>query len=141
MSTGMTYGEGIYFSTEMNISCEYSQRYSGWINGNLKHCAVVAICEIFTGNIHYVNESYLVVPPENENNIAIRYLIVFNNGDNIGTSLKISNKHMLSSKTDLCNHYDLLTDQYIQEEVNRSSIHKRQCLVSFHKRRARSRAS
>lgn len=128
MSSGKAYGEGIYFSTKMDDSCSYSSPLSGWLNGKLKDYGVVAICEILSGQIHFVNQSYLVIPPKNENDVAIRYLILWNNKNNKTRSVTITDNHMLSGETDLHVHYKLLRNRYLEDKVNVGLIQRHQQL-------------
>lgn len=131
MSSGKAYGEGIYFSTKMDDSCFYSSPLSGWQNGNLKEYGVVAICEILSGKSHFVNQSYLVIPPKNENDVAIRYLILWNNKYNKARSITITGNHMLSGQADLLDlleHYKLLRNRYFEDKVNVGLIRRNQHL-------------
>lgn len=81
MSTGAAYGEGIYLATDLSTSMNYARPTgTSWGNGKLKngfHC--IAICEVINGSPRASPRSnnILVVPRENEKNVAIRYLLVF----------------------------------------------------------------
>lgn len=113
MSSGTAYGQGIYFSTELDVARSHSSPISGWRNGNLKEYGVVAICEILSGQWYFVNESCLVVPSEKENDIAIRYLIVCKDEYNEKGFLTTAS-HMLSTETHFLGRYQLLRNYYSQ---------------------------
>jgi len=100
MPSEMEHGQGIYFSTELDIARSHSSPISGWKNGNLKGYGVVAICEILSGQWYFVNESEScsVVPSENENDVALRYLIVCKDEYNEKGFLTTAS-HILSTET------------------------------------------
>ena len=125
MSSGTAYGQGIYLSTNMDDARFNSSPISGWPNGKLKEYGVVAICEILSGQRHFVGKSCLEVPPENENDIAIRYLIVCKHEYDKKESITTAS-HMLSTKTNLFEHYQLLRNYYSQD--NEGLIQKHQYL-------------
>lgn len=115
MSSGKAHGEGIYFSTKMDDSCSYSSPLTGWLNGELREYGVVAICEILSGHRYFVNQSYLVLPPKNENDVAIRYLILWKNKCNKTRSVTITDNQRLSGETNLHEHYKLLRKRYFKD--------------------------
>ena len=100
MPSETAHGQGIYFSTELDIARSHSSPISGWKNGNLKGYGVVAICEILSGQWYFVNESEScsVVPSENENDVALRYLIVCKDEYNEKGFLTTAS-HILSTET------------------------------------------
>ncbi|GLJ56072.1 hypothetical protein SUGI_1203760 [Cryptomeria japonica] len=120
MSAGMAFGEGIYLSTEMDHSLSYSTSLV-WKN---KDYSVVALCEIFSGQNYIApnKREYLVVPPKNENDIVIRYLIVFNKSkaaaSEIGGMKTITTGHILSGDIDLYEHYEKLRFRHCEEVIN-----------------------
>eukprot|EP01018_Ginkgo_biloba_P012768 Gb_02127 [translate_table: standard] len=123
MSNGMAYGRGIYFSTLMDTSRRYSIKHPGWVNGKLRECSIVAICEIFLEQTNYIHGSNFVVPPEHENDIAIRYLVVFN-GEHYGSNIvHITHSHLLSDKTDLHKHYEQLKSTMLAK-ADKTDLHK-----------------
>jgi len=105
----------IYFSTELDVARSHSSPISGWQNGNLKGYGVVAICEILSGQWYFVNdsESCLVVPSENEKDVAIRYLIVCKDEYNEKGFLTTAS-HMLSTETRFLERYQSLRKYYSQ---------------------------
>lgn len=115
MSSGTAHGQGIYFYTELDVARSHSSPISGWKNGNLKGYGVVAICEILSGQWYFVNESEscLVVPSENENDVAIRYLIVCKNEYNEKGFLTTASR-MLSTETRFLGRYQSLRNYYSQ---------------------------
>lgn len=114
MSSGTAYGRGIYLSTRLDDALSHSSLLSGWRNGNLREYGVVAICEILSGERRFVSESCLVVPPENENDVAIRYLIVCKHNKYNEKGFRTTASNMLSTETDFLEHYQLLRNYYSQ---------------------------
>ncbi|XP_057850891.2 uncharacterized protein LOC131061296 isoform X2 [Cryptomeria japonica] len=120
MSGGMAFGEGIYLSTEMDVSLGYSTPV---IWKQRKYC-VVALCEIFSGQ-NYVaakKPEYLVVPAKNENDVVKRYLIVFQESKTAapkssGTKTATTG-HILSGDIDLYEHYEKLRFKHCEEVIN-----------------------
>lgn len=109
--TAYDYGQGIYLSTNMDDARFNSSPISGWPNGKLKGYGVVAICEILSGKRLFVGNSWLEVPPENENDIAIRYLIVCKHEYDKKGSITTAS-HMLSTENNFLEHYQLLRNYY-----------------------------
>ncbi|KAI5079423.1 hypothetical protein GOP47_0004902 [Adiantum capillus-veneris] len=86
MSAGASYGSGIYFGSFLEVSMRYcTQSGHGWSHGPLKEgFSVLAICEIIKGSLigeqdisyEITGRGIMVVPPEHEKDVAIRYVIV-----------------------------------------------------------------
>ncbi|KAH9317008.1 hypothetical protein KI387_018777, partial [Taxus chinensis] len=115
MSAGMAHGAGIYFSTEMHYSWTYATSSPWNIHGVTKEYSVLALCEIFSGNKYCTNGNFLVVPATNENDVVIRYLLVFNQKAASPERLQVAEGHMLSGDTNLREHYEQLRIQYVDE--------------------------
>ncbi|KAH9317006.1 hypothetical protein KI387_018775, partial [Taxus chinensis] len=135
MSTGKVYGDGIYFSTDISVALAYSKSIPWRIHGKTKEYTVLAVCEILSGQKYLVEEKYLVVPPKNENDIAIRYLLVFKGKDISTGTVSVTDGHILTGKTNLPEHYKQLKRQYIQNVRNRGVISYDQRLALLQKRR------
>ena len=121
MSIGRAYGEGIYFSTEMEVSLAYSSSSEWNVHGKRREYFVIALCEIFSGQNYVVakRRNFLVVPPQNENDIVIRYLLVFNNKNKRSASKKtIITGHILSGDTSLYEHYEKLRFKNCEEVID-----------------------
>lgn len=129
MSTGAAYGEGIYLATDLATSMGYARAVgSSWPNGKLHNgFQCVAICEVINGSprgpggsrtSHVSN--ILVVPRQNERDVAIRYLLVFKPKLALSTALSRYihiEGHNLSGnpKINLLDHYQQLRKS--QEEA------------------------
>ncbi|KAH9317007.1 hypothetical protein KI387_018776 [Taxus chinensis] len=122
MAAGMAYGEGIYFSTDMNYSLNYSRSIPWTVHGKTKEYSVMALCEILSGQKYVAtNRTFLVVPPKKENDVVIRYLLVFNQSLKIGLSMgstTVTGGQTLSGNLDLYEHYEQLRWQHIEEILN-----------------------
>lgn len=126
MSTGAAYGEGIYLATELGTSMMYARGVgSSWPNGRLKSgFQCVAICEVIN-NSQRPNagsrNNILVVPREKEQDVSIRYLLVFRDKFYGSESRQIHiNGHKLlgQSGLDLLEHYQM--QKKAQEEAQRN---------------------
>lgn len=142
MSSGASYGAGIYLGNQLCVSLPYSSiRAPGWSHGMLKDgVCVVAICEVINGSIRsgelnpslniplqtipfQVSQAYsrgiMVVPPEHEKDVAIRYILVLRAQCSSGVSVSI-NGTMMSENIDLMKHHQALRLAYsVQQEEQR----------------------
>lgn len=106
MSNGASYGEGIYFGERLSTSMGYARSSSGgWTTGALRNGFIcLAICEIVNGCTRNHINGILVVPREHEQDVAIRYLLVFPAQTHIEKDLHIQGQ-ILSVRTNLFEHY------------------------------------
>eukprot|EP00250_Pteridium_aquilinum_P028241 c36832_g1_i1 orf=343-3543(-) len=128
MSAGASYGTGIYLSNQVAISLPFcTQKGPGWGHGVLKDSiSVLAICEVINGSIRgeesvsnpafsSMSQAYsrgiMVVPPEHEKDVAIRYIIVMKGGSHFSVPGSIHGT-MLSENIDLLRHYQALRSAY-----------------------------
>ena len=121
MLIGRTYGEGIYLSTEMEVSLAYSSSSEWNVHGKRREYFVVALCEIFSAQNYVVanRRDFLVVPPQNENDTVMRYLLVLNNKNKRSASKKtIITGHILSGDTSLYEHYEKLRFKNCEEVID-----------------------
>lgn len=139
MSTGASYGTGIYLASQMAISLGYCHfKGPGWEHGSLKEgFSVLAICEVINGSLRQsgVASSFasgiMVVPPEYEKDVAIRYIIVFKGQrqyDKEGHSIRNSS---LSSNIDLMQHYQNVRSMYPIRQTGQRQARKEAWLQSM----------
>ncbi|GLJ33121.1 hypothetical protein SUGI_0666570 [Cryptomeria japonica] len=129
MSNGNSYGNGIYLSPDMRLAYTYCFSFFLSTLGKFKEYKVMALCEVFSWKKYTKADDILVV--SNDNDVVIRYLIVFNGGDG---SIKLAEDKPLD-KTDLVEHYEQLRRQYINEVMNRGFIPLENCLELLQTRR------
>ncbi|KAG0555660.1 hypothetical protein M758_12G190100 [Ceratodon purpureus] len=114
MSTGAAYGEGIYLATDLATSMGYARATSAsWTKGKLKDgFQCVAICEVINGSprANPRSSNILVVPRENERNVAIRYFLVLKpRVSMIIRDIRIEGRALSgNSNIDLLHHYQRL---------------------------------
>ncbi|KAH9316843.1 hypothetical protein KI387_018612 [Taxus chinensis] len=144
MSAGNACGDGVYFSTEMRTSLIFSTSSSWTVHGITKRYSVMAICEIFSGKKHsHPRSNFYVVGPKYENDIVIRYLLVFNPCKYYGGgNVRITEDHMLTvaeeakqSDTNLQQHYEKMRKQYVEEVINGGIFPKDQLMHLLQKRK------
>ncbi|MCO5569453.1 hypothetical protein L7F22_023165 [Adiantum nelumboides] len=137
MTAGASYGSGIYFGSLLEVSMRFcAQRGCGWSHGPLKDgFSVLAICVIIKGSprseqeASYVSEmterGIMVVPPENEKDVAIRYIIVL--GQQYGRDQVYIHGTKMPDNIDLMKHYLSLRLSYRvqQQEQRRAGCVKR----------------
>lgn len=129
MTAGASHGSGIYFSSLLEVSMRFcAQRGSGWHHGPLKEgFSVLAICEIIKGSIRSEQDmrqmkerGIMVVPPEYEKDVAIRYVVVL--GQQYGRGEVYINGSEMPGNIDLMRHYLSLRSSYgvLQQEQRRT---------------------
>ncbi|GLJ56187.1 hypothetical protein SUGI_1206480 [Cryptomeria japonica] len=132
MSSGNVYGDGIYFSPEMNCSMGYATPLVLTVKEITKEYSVIAICEILSGEKHS-SPPFYVVGSKHEKDVVIRYLIVFD-GRPPMTRGFIKEGHIFTESgkdtkdTDLYQHYENLRKQYVEEISNEGMMPKDQLL-------------
>ncbi|XP_057817025.2 uncharacterized protein LOC131030312 isoform X2 [Cryptomeria japonica] len=132
MSSGMAHGRGIYFSDNINVSAGYCKTRYEWANGKFRNCSVIAICEIFLDTVNRGTYA-TVVPPEHENNVVIRYLIVFSGREH--------NILEPTSNLELHEHYKKVRAMHLQKLGNKDLAMQKQRLAAFNKRRGSTQCS
>lgn len=135
MSSGASYGSGIYLGGQLAVSLPYcALRGPGWSHGVLNNgVSLVAICEVINGSIRNedVNTSIhlrhlrgysrgiMVVPPEYEKDVAIRYIIVLKT-QNSSVPVSIEGTVMSESVDLMKHHQDLRVAYSFQQEKQRN---------------------
>eukprot|EP00271_Cylindrocystis_brebissonii_P018857 TRINITY_DN5490_c0_g1_i1.p1 TRINITY_DN5490_c0_g1~~TRINITY_DN5490_c0_g1_i1.p1 ORF type:complete len:624 (-),score=122.67 TRINITY_DN5490_c0_g1_i1:767-2611(-) len=80
MSTGATYGAGIYLSSSLTLSAGYSsQGASGFFSRRLLRPIILAIVEAVQGTTTSNQNSIMVADGNKEQEVCIRYLLVYTN--------------------------------------------------------------
>ncbi|GLJ33116.1 hypothetical protein SUGI_0666490 [Cryptomeria japonica] len=122
MSAGNFLGNGIYLSRHMEKAYTYCRSYRFSIHGESKVYRVMALCEVFSWEKY--RKAHDVLVASNENDVVIRYLIVFNEEHDIciWETEKVIAGNMLSDETDFGEHYKRLRSQYVNEVMNIGSI-------------------
>ncbi|KAH7425414.1 hypothetical protein KP509_11G052900 [Ceratopteris richardii] len=145
MGSGATYGPGIYFSSQLQLSLRYSNQGSGWNHCILKNgFSVLAICEIINDSFRSQKEAssfslsthsgIVVVPPESEMDVAIRYIIVLRSIEENRGQVSIDrtvmsfdhvsvDRTVTSENIDLMKHYMALKLSYAEQQERQQKEH------------------
>ncbi|XP_024357853.1 uncharacterized protein [Physcomitrium patens] len=126
MSTGAAHGEGIYLATNLSTSIGYARNGLSREQSVLKDgFRCVAICEVVNGSARsntgvpsssrQFEGKILVIPRENERDVAIRYFLVFKpRSMRSFASFEIDGCMLSGSQVDLLLHYQQLLRSYVE---------------------------
>ena len=122
MSSGIYVGEGIYLANNFASSAFYSTGCRNhWKNGMYKEgIHVVGICEVISSpTIQEESGDTIVIPQEYEGNVALRYLLVYENFHRSShveiPDIRIPDGNILSyghQNVDLSEHYERIRQRY-----------------------------
>ncbi|MCO5584583.1 hypothetical protein L7F22_038514 [Adiantum nelumboides] len=124
MSTGAAYGAGIYTASSMATSLGYAMQGSGWKHGRM-HTSfhVLAVCEIvnesLVSNQHF--QDIMVVRPECEQDVLIRYILVLQNYNHLVTARIQQQTQLIATRgkqVNLWDHHGRLRELYYTKQQN-----------------------